>query len=227
MYGPFVVVDATSPLKVGLSTSSQPTIDRDRQVAHDATWSRKVLASLEEFEQRVILCVGPTVPQEEVEDAAKVIFEQNDCQQLIVASTLYLQLLGAQRSSGLCVEITETTIAAQVFYEGIGYSVHRVTYDKNDRKRLIATCKHALEDAPKDFDGEVILGGHCAARCFREHGSVSGILAMKVLLCPEANYLAWRGATILANVPTANAVSFWRPEYEEVGPPGVLYKFLS
>jgi len=76
MYGPFVVVDATSPLKVGLSTSLQPNIFR--QVAENASWSAKVLSLLEDFgEQRVILCVGPTVPQEEVEDATKVIFEQN------------------------------------------------------------------------------------------------------------------------------------------------------
>merc|ERR1712112_452566 len=132
----------------GLSTSLQPNIFR--QVAENASWSAKVLSLLEDFgEQRVILCVGPTVPQEEVEYATKVIFEQNDCQQLVVASTLYLQLLGAQRESGLCVEMTDSTIAAQVFYNGVGYVVHRVTYDKEDRKRVVTICKRALEDAPK------------------------------------------------------------------------------
>jgi len=123
--------------------------------------------------------------------------------------------------------MTDSTIAAQVFYNGVGYVVHRVTYDKEDRKRVATICKRALEDAPKDFDGEIILGGQCTARYFVENSNIGDMLSLKVLLCPDASYLAWRGGTILANVATVQAVSFMRSEYEAVGPAGVKIRLIS
>jgi actin-related protein len=86
-----------------------------------------------------------------------------------------------------------------------------------------------LEEVPEDFDGDLILSGSQARKSYNviENMFNEMNLPMQIILLPDVNYLAWRGGTILAVAPSAHGVTFQRAEYEEVGPPGVMYKFIS